>query len=489
MLFNSIHFIFFYPAVVLLYFLTPYRWRWALLLAASYYFYMCWNPMYLVLIAGTTLVSWFCGLQLGRASSRQVKNLYMIVTLFACLGTLFLFKYFNFTMDSIAWSSHLLGLNISLPALRLLLPVGISFYTFQTLSYTFDVYRGDIEPEKHLGVFAVYVAFFPQLVAGPIERSTRLMPQFYEKHSFSFERMCDGLKLMLWGFFKKLVIADRLSIYVDQVYNNPGAYNAPVVILATYFFAFQIYCDFSGYSDIAIGSAEVMGYRLMDNFNRPYFSKSIAEFWKRWHISLSTWFKDYLYIPLGGNRCSLFRWLMNLLIVFIVSGLWHGAAWTFVVWGALHGCYLIIEVLISRTKHGVPLRWRHILFPSTHRAVKVFITFHLVLVSWVFFRANSLSDALIIFRSMGDFHLSSWHPSVVFQQYLAKPALGSWELIIAFVSIGVMEGVHLLQRHGQMRHFLNNYPVWVRWPIYYGLMLGILLFGKFGSNAFVYFQF
>ena len=494
MLFNSIEFLIFFPIVVALYFLTPYRYRWPLLLAASYYFYMCWKPEYLVLIVVSTLIDYGVGLQLGKTREKGKRRRYLLLSLTTNLGLLFAFKYFNFFNDSARALFQHFNLFYGIPAFHVLLPVGISFYTFQTLSYTIDVYRGAQAPERHLGIFALYVAFFPQLVAGPIERSTRLLPQFYRRIDFDYERVTDGLKLMLWGFFKKIVIADRLALFVNAVYNDPTSWGGVSFIAATVFFAFQIYCDFSGYSDIAIGGAQILGYDLMDNFNRPYFSKSIGEFWKRWHISLSTWFRDYLYIPLGGNRVPKGRWYFNLFTVFLVSGLWHGANWTFVLWGALHGCYLILGVVTARWRRGAVLllgldRRRGLL-----KWLNVTWTFLLVSFAWIFFRANSISDAFYIVGHLFD-GVGAWLSRLLAfdlgRETIAPLLMGQnlWEFVLALGSIAFMEFVHLLQRHYRMRHFMREKPRWLRWTIYYAILFAILMFGKFSLTEFIYFQF
>ena len=305
---------------------------------------MCWKPEYIFLILFSTIVDYYCGLKMEGAQNRTYKKLFLTLSLFTNLSVLFAFKYLNFFSDSIRYILNEFNIFYNIPYFNVLLPVGISFYTFQTLSYTIDVYRGQKKAEKHLGVFALYVSFFPQLVAGPIERSTRLLPQLKKENSFDYLRFKNGLLLMLWGFFKKIVIADRLAVLVNTVYNNPIDYQGITLIIATIFFAFQIYCDFSAYSDIAIGASKIMGYDLMKNFNRPYFSKSIAEFWRRWHISLGSWFRDYLYFFLGGNKKGQLIWYKNLMLVFLISGLWHGANWTFVIWGFLHGFYMIFSI-------------------------------------------------------------------------------------------------------------------------------------------------
>ncbi|MBL4653924.1 MAG: MBOAT family protein, partial [Flavobacteriales bacterium] len=343
---------------------------------------MCWKAEYIILIAVSTIIDYIVAINIYKSKFKFIRKILLGISLVLNLGILFAFKYFNFFSQSILDSFNYFNIFYDVDFFDLLLPVGISFYTFQTLSYTIDVYRGKSKPETHLGIFALYVSFWPQLVAGPIERSTHLIPQFHQNHTFDYKRVVDGLRLMLWGFFKKIVIADRLAVYVNQVYNHPGWYDGFTVIFATVFFAFQIYCDFSGYSDIAIGSARIMGYDLMDNFNRPYFSKSIREFWSRWHISLSTWFRDYLYIPLGGNRVVKWRWHYNLFITFLISGLWHGANWTFIVWGGLHGIYLIVELKTNSILEPVRNlnKWYS-------KFTMVLFTFGLVLFSWIFFRA------------------------------------------------------------------------------------------------------
>ncbi len=321
----------------------------------------------------------------------------LVMSIVANVGILGFFKYINFVDANLTVLFGALHLGWAIPHLDIILPIGLSFHTFQSMSYTIEVYRGRQQAERHLGIYALYVMFYPQLVAGPIERPQNLLHQFREPHTFDAERVIDGLKLMLWGFFKKVVIADRLALYVNGIYDHPAAQHGWPLIIATYFFAFQIYCDFSGYTDIAIGAAQVMGFRLMDNFNRPYFAKSIVEFWQRWHISLSSWFRDYLYIPLGGNRVAVPRWCFNIMVVFLVSGLWHGANWTFIVWGALHGVYVIAGVATFAWQRKFLRIRRHARIGWSRRWIEAFVTFHLVLIAWVFFRAASLSDAGYIF--------------------------------------------------------------------------------------------
>jgi alginate O-acetyltransferase complex protein AlgI len=473
MLFNSLAFLVFFPIVTTLYFLLPQRVRWMLLLAASCIFYMYFIPIYILILFFTILIDYAAGILIERSEGATRKR-YLVISIISNVGVLAFFKYFNFMNGNLDHLAHVIHWNYPIQNLAIILPIGLSFHTFQAMSYTIEVYRGNQKAERHLGIYALYVMFYPQLVAGPIERPQNLIHQFYEHHAFDYRRVTDGLKLMLWGFFKKIVIADRLAELVNQVYDHPHQYTGIPLIIATYFFAFQIYCDFSGYSDIAIGAAQVMGFKLMDNFNRPYFSKSIAEFWKRWHISLSTWFKDYLYIPLGGNRVSVPRWYFNLFVVFLISGLWHGASWTFVVWGALHGVYLILG------QATLPIRshiYRALGLDQHGKAVrlwKVFITFHLVVLGWIFFRAHSMSDALyVITHLVGQLSLG----------------LDGFNVALALVVILFMESIHLLQRHRQMRSFLSTKPWYIRWAVYYTLTMAILFFGKMGEQSFIYFQF
>ena len=486
MLFNSIQFLIFFPIVVGLYFVIPHKYRWILLLAASYYFYMAWRAEYIFLIIISTLVDYYAGLMMEKQVEKSKRKKFLLLSLFSNLGLLFTFKYFNFFSNSLTEVFRYFNIFYDSPTFKLLLPVGISFYTFQTLSYSIDVYRGHKKAEKHLGYFALYVAFFPQLVAGPIERSQRLLPQFFDKHHFDYQRVTDGLKLMMWGFFKKVVIADRLAILVNQVYNNAQNYEGFPLVLATYFFAFQIYCDFSGYSDIAIGAAQVMGFNLMENFRRPYHAKSISEFWKRWHISLSTWFRDYLYIPLGGNRVKKGRWYLNLFLTFLISGLWHGANWTFIIWGAMHGFYLISAIwskgIVNKAYNFIGLRENS----KGRKIIDVLWTFHLVLIGWVFFRANSLNDVIYILSNALDFSSMSIN-NVLFGAI--NLGLKKYDIIIAISSILILELVHFKQRKTKMREFLSGKPIALRWSLYIAIFYSILLLGVFNLTEFIYFQF
>lgn len=490
MLFNSVEFLIFFPTVVTLYFLCPQRYRWMLLLAASYLFYSAWRFEYALLLLFSTIVDFWAARAMGNVTDPVKRRRYLVVSLVMNLGLLFTFKYFNFFNDSVRGLFTLFNVEYQFAGLDVLLPVGISFYTFQSLSYIFDVYRGKLKPEHHFGIFALYVAFFPQLVAGPIERATHMLPQFHIKHFFSEPRVNSGLRLMLWGMFKKVVIADRLAVYVNQVYNYPTDYTGWPLLLATYFFAFQIYCDFSGYSDIAIGAARVMGFELMENFRQPYVARSVTGFWRRWHISLSTWFRDYLYIPLGGNRVAPWRWYMNLAIVFLVSGLWHGAKWTFVIWGGLHALYVLLEIWLG----GVALwgmrrlgRTEGTLLPDW---LKIAITFHLVVFSWIFFRANSLGDALLIIQKLGQIGNTALSVTLFTPWIDAGVADPQVEMMLSVGLIVLLELIQWFERYiATMEGTFTNNPRWLRWLAYVAMAIAITNLGVAIDTPFIYFQF
>ena len=483
MTFNSFEFLIFFPIVAFLYYLLPKRARWPMLLIASYYFYMFYQPELVVLIFSTTLVSWLSAFAIEKTERRGFKKLFLALTLTVCLGVLFFFKYFNFLSGSITSLASLLGIETSLLVLELVLPVGISFYTFQTLSYVIDVYRGDIECERNFFFYALFVSFFPQLVAGPIERPGNLMPQLREEHGLFRDNLEAGAKYMLLGFFKKICVADALSVYVDSVYNNPEGAPSLAIAFATVLFAVQIYCDFSGYTDIATGCARVMGIRLMKNFDHPYSAVSVKDFWSRWHISLSGWFRDYLYIPLGGNRCSRVRHLFNLFFVFLVSGLWHGASFTFVLWGAVHGLYQIVGTLTLKWRNGLLAGLGKSPDSPSVVAVRRVLTFTLVTFAWVFFRANSLSDAGVLLSS-----LVSRHASIT--EALSFMGLGSVEILTAVLSVATLFFIdrimtreaedtedHLTARGGFI------YYVWIIAAVW------LLLLSRGLDSTFIYFQF
>ena len=480
MLFNSLQFLLFFPIVTALYFALPSRWQVPLLLAASCYFYMAFIPVYLLVLVAIVLIDYGAAFLIARAEGRRRKA-YLAISIVSNVALLAVFKYFNFINEQFAFLTGLAHLHHPVPAVvGLVLPIGLSFHTFQAMSYTIEVYRGRQEPERSLLIYALYVLFYPQLVAGPIERPYNLLPQLHRAHAFEYDRVANGLKLMCWGFFKKVVIADRVALYVDAVYPDPSHHPGLPLLLATYLFAFQIYCDFSGYTDIARGAAEVMGVRLMHNFASPYAARSVAEFWRRWHISLSTWFRDYVYLPLGGNRVARWRWYYNLIVVFILSGFWHGAAWTFIVWGLLHGIYVIgSEITRPVRDRCAALFGLHPAHP-VRRALQVLITFHLVAFAWIFFRADSLRNALSVVK----------HTFVpVFDLQLPKVGFDGFELAVAVAAIVTMEIVQYYQRRGSVRGRVAVLPVAWRWSLYYAATIAIVLFGTLNSRQFIYFQF
>lgn len=461
-------------------------------MAASCYFYMVFKPVYILILAFTILVDYIAGFAISK-SRGQKRKWCLIASICANIGVLAFFKYYNFFGETFRYIDDFIGLGLPTPPLlQILLPIGLSFHTFQSLSYTIEVYRGKTTVERHLGIFALYVMFYPQLVAGPIERPQNIIHQFKERHYFEYDRVKLGLQLMLWGMFKKVVIADRLAGFVNVAYNDVHSYSGISFIVATLFFAFQIYCDFSGYSDIALGSAQVMGYRLMLNFDRPYFAKSISEFWKRWHISLSTWFRDYLYISLGGNRVSKPRFYFNLFFTFLISGLWHGANWTYVIWGALNGFYLIAEMSWQGLVSDIKNHTRNRLGKAAINLILVLLTFSLTCFAWIFFRANTVEDAFYIVKHLFDGLINL--PTDVFSAPFVKLRIllgrDKWDFIIAWASIAVLLVTHYLQRGTSGRTILNQQNTAVRWSFYFALLSAILFFGAFNeSQQFIYFQF
>jgi D-alanyl-lipoteichoic acid acyltransferase DltB (MBOAT superfamily) len=440
---------------------------------------MCWNYKYIVLLLFTTIVCYSCAIWIYKTKIRGVKVSLLVFTLLVYLGTLFFFKYFNFFGEVINNAFQKFNIFYNIPAYHYLLPVGISFYTFQALSYTIDVYRGDIKPEYHFGKFALFKSFFPQLVAGPIERATHLLPQFSKKHEFSYVAFRDGIVLMTWGFFKKVVIADRVSEYASLVYNNPHSYQGLHFLIATLFFTIQIYCDFSGYSDIARGTARIMGYDLMVNFRMPYLSKSIREFWQRWHISLSTWFRDYFYISLGGSRVSKWRHYLNTFLTFLISGLWHGANWTFVIWGALHGFYMIFAMWTKSIREKINIFTGLSKAPALLSLIQILITCSLSIFAWIFFRARNLNEALFIIKSMT--HLQPVENINLFT-FKADMALSIFLILFLFI-VDIFEDRHSLSDK------LKLSPVYLKWTLLVGMICSIFVLGKWEQIDFLYFQF
>ncbi|MCI8430748.1 MAG: MBOAT family protein [Lachnospiraceae bacterium] len=493
MLFNSFHFLLFFPIVVLLYFLIPKSLKNLWLLAASCYFYISWNAKYMLLLFFSTAVTYASGLLLAYFSaknSRKWKKIIVGISFFLNLSLLFWFKYFDFIIVNI--NRILSGLHMRLlnPAFDILLPVGISFYIFQALSYTMDVYREETKVERNFMKYALFVSFFPQLVAGPIERSKNLLCQLGENHSFEFERVREGLLLMLWGYFLKLAVADRIAVVVDTVYGDYAAYGGGYLVVASVLFAFQIYGDFAGYSTIAAGAAQVMGFHLMENFDCPYFSQSVSEFWRRWHISLSTWFRDYLYIPLGGNRKGTLRKQFNILVVFLMSGLWHGAQWSFVVWGGLNGVFQIAGDCLKPVRDKLNRIFCLDRDTLGHKAAKVFVTFLLVDFTWVFFRADQLKDAFLIIKSI----LSVHNPWIFFDNSLYDLGLSRREFQVMLFSTGILLVSDFLKYRGiRIRKVIVQQELWCRWLCYISAVMFVLLFGVWGSayneSSFIYFQF
>ncbi|MDB5251209.1 MAG: putative rane protein involved in D-alanine export [Flaviaesturariibacter sp.] len=476
MLFNSIEFLLFFLIVIPLYFLLPHRLRWGMLLIASSIFYMYFKPVYILILLVTILIDYFAGIAIERTEAQKPRKLLLVLSLISNIGILFFFKYFNFISENLGGLLSLSGREVHLPVLNMLLPIGLSFHTFQAMSYTIEVYRGKQKAEKHLGYYALYVLYFPQLVAGPIERPQNILHQLREDHKFDYARFIDGLQLMLWGLFKKMVIADRLSVFVDTVYNNPHNFSGLPVILATVFFAFQIYCDFSGYTDVARGVSRIMGIELMVNFRRPYLSQSVSEFWRRWHISLSTWFRDYLYIPLGGSRGSSLFKMRNTLIVFGISGLWHGANWTYIFWGLLNGAFIIGETMLRRDKLDAYAAGTHSFGQTIRLYFNQLVCFILICFTWVFFRANSMGDAMHVIGSMFSFHDLSIGVATVSGSTLRLD-------FILILLLLMLEHFYEYRPRTAVRAISYQY-VWL-----YVLAVCIFTFGIYDKQAFIYFQF
>jgi alginate O-acetyltransferase complex protein AlgI len=471
MLFNSFYFLLFFPVVTLIYFLLPHKWRWLHLLIASCVFYSAFVPVYILILFFTIIVDYIAALYIEKAEGKKRKR-YLVISIIANVGVLAVFKYCNFLLDNMNQLMTALEIHTRpIPLLDIILPIGLSFHTFQAMSYTIEVYRGNQQAERHLGIYALYVMFYPQLVAGPIERPQNMLHQFRERHPFDPDNLVQGLRLMLWGLFMKVVVADRLALYVNAGYGNVAEHNGTTLLLATFLFAFQIYCDFAGYSYIALGAARSMGFRLMTNFNRPYLAASVATFWKRWHISLSTWFKDYVYIPLGGNRVGKARHFANLLIIFLLSGLWHGANWTFVIWGGLNGLYLILESMLATEHRNTGKRSR------LSHGLRIGITFLLISFSWIFFRATTVSEAFEIIRK-------------IVTDNGNVPFLNWGTLVYSFIGLSILllADSSRERRHGHW-YFAEHKKAWVRFSWYTAIVLLIVLLGVFDGGQFIYFQF
>jgi len=494
MLFNSAQFLLFFPIVVILYFVLPQKIRIYWLLVASYYFYMCWNVKYVVLILISTIVTYLSGLLLQKAKdsgySDKRKNLIVAGSFIINLGILGYFKYFNFFLESISDLFLAIGIRLNVPTLDILLPVGISFYTFQALSYTMDVYRDDIYAERNFFKYALFVSFFPQLVAGPIERSKYLLKQLDGSQTFEFERIRDGFILMLWGYFLKVVLADRIAIFVDGVYGNPIAFGGWYIVLATALFGVQIYCDFYGYSTIAMGAAKIIGINLMENFDAPYLAISVADFWRRWHISLTSWFKDYLYIPLGGSRKGTVRKYINKMIVFLVSGLWHGASLSFIVWGGINGIYQVIGEILMPLRDKMVDALKIDRKSIGHKVLHIVVTFSLVDFAWLFFRAGTMENALVLLKQMFSVH----NPWILIDGSIYDCGLNTKNFWLMIICIFILLFADICKNAGiKIREVICAQNLWCRYLILIFAICAILTFGVWGSGydaaGFIYFQF
>lgn len=479
MLFNTLTYFWFFCIVFTVYWFIlnkRYKLQNLFLLAASYCFYGWWDARFLILICISSTADFFIGRAMQDQTTISKRKLLLAICLLFNLGILGFFKYYNFFIESFLAISKSLNVNLSVATLKIILPVGVSFYTFQSLSYTIDIYRNKIKPTNDYISFLAFVAFFPQLVAGPIERATHLLPQFLKERTFDTENVKSGFRFILWGLFKKMVIADRLAYFVDHVYNSSANYSGITLVAVAFMFGFQIYCDFSGYSDIAIGSARLLGFDLMQNFRFPYFSKSLQEFWRRWHISLSTWFRDYVYVPLGGNQVSKKRWIFNILITFILSGLWHGAAATFILWGFLHGLFLVVESYIKPEQSSKLKNW-----------LGFVTTFSFVNLALIFFRSKSLDQSLEIFSRIPEFNWifidqlqNAWHTNNQFKEFAISIMVGFPVFLITEV----------LSRKNDFNELIVNLSTIRRWGIYLFFTALILIFGVLDlAPQFIYFQF
>ena len=468
MLFNSLSYLIFFPFVCILYWNLPNKYRNGMLLVASYYFYMNWQPIYAFLILISTITTWLCGIKIDNASTTNicVRKTYLALCIIFNLSILFFYKYLNFITDIIFSLLSFVNIRMQVPHFDILLPVGISFYTFQAIGYTIDVYKNKIQAERSFFTYALFVSFFPQLVAGPIELASNLLCQFHKKHMFDSYQFIEGLKLMVWGFFMKLCIAENVAPYVNAVYNNIAQHNGSSILLASFFFTFQIFCDFGGYSLIAIGTSRCLNFTLMHNFNRPYLTTSMKDFWRRWHISLSSWFTEYVYIPLGGNRCSAIRNNRNLMVTMLVSGAWHGANWTFILWGGYHGLLLVINKLFAK-----------IHFPSWTKPIGIIICFILIMFGWVLFRANNVHDAISAYKKMAFEYGPLYHGE------------GIPSLVLPIVLIIFLMCKEIKDEIGLKLHFMNSKNLYVSSFWTGAMIILILLCAKFESGQFIYFQF
>lgn len=481
MLFNSIDFAIFLPIVFALYwfvFNNNLKYQNILLLTSSYFFYACWDYRFLFLLVFSTLLDYFSGIMMRDSGSEARKKFWFWASILINVGFLGVFKYYNFFVSSFADALGLFGFNVSITTLNVILPVGISFYTFHGLSYVIDIYKNRIEPERNFINYSVFVCFFPLLVAGPIERATHLLPQIQKKREFDYSNAVDGLRQILWGLFKKIVIADGCAEFANMIFDGSAQFNGSAHILGAIFFTFQIYGDFSGYSDIALGTAKLFGINLLRNFAYPYFSRDIAEFWRRWHISLSSWFRDYLYIPLGGSTGGIGMRIRNTFIIFLVSGFWHGANWTFIVWGFLNALFIMPSIIFQTNRNNIEIIAKGKYLPSFKEFASVLITFSLTVFAWIFFRASSLTSAID--------YISKIFSKSVFQIPIYTNRFSSLLLLFIVLLFTLVEWI------GREHHFaiqgINRINVKLRWVFYFVIILSIVIsFGK--AQSFVYFQF
>jgi len=488
MLFNSINFAFYLLTVVSIYAIIPSKIRAIWLLISSYYFYSCCNKTYVIILLIVTLTTYFGGLKIQKTDNIKYKKMYFIFIILIILSLLTYFKYINFILTTFNESIKFIGIESKFEVINLLLPIGISFYTFVAIGYLIDVIRGKIKAEKNIIIYSLFVSFFPAILSGPIERSYHLIPQLKLMKRPEYEKVREGFILLLWGLFCKIVIADRLALVVNSIFNDIYSYSGVSYIIASLFFTFQIYLDFAGYTYMAMGIAKFFNIDLINNFNKPYISKTVTEFWGRWHISLSTWFRDYLYIPLGGNRVPKIRWALNTLIVFVVSGIWHGAAYTFLIWGTIHGVILIVEKLIYGSKIKNVRNENTII-----KFLQTLLTFSIVSIAWVFFRAKTVSDAIHIISNYFNFKVFSL--STLFQNGGVLKSFGCtlFDFVISIVFLLLFILIQLITSKNDNGEYIayniKQLPTFLRWTIYVSISIMILWFGKFGMNKFLYSKF
>jgi len=490
MLFNSFGFLVFFIVVTTLFFTIPNRFRWSLLLFASCFFYMFFKPEYILILAFTIVVDYFAGILIESAEGQKRKQFFLIMSLVANIGVLAVFKYYNFINDQVTGIARLLGYANHIPYLIWILPIGLSFHTFQAMSYTIEVYRGNQKSERHFGIYSLYVMFYPQLVSGPIERPQNMLHQFHEEKHFSYENLFYGLQRIIWGIFKKVVIADRLAMMVDYIYKDPYPWHGLPILLAVILFAFQIYCDFSGYSDIAVGTARVMGYKLMENFNYPFRSRNITEFWRRWHISLYSWFNDYLFTPVVINKRAWGSWgvVFALLVTFSISGLWHGANWTFILFGVLHGLAVSYEFLTKKYRK----RWSKKLPVFLYGRLSILITFCYACITWIFFRSTSVHQAVYMLKNLFKTNANGQYFYLGVAEIRGLPStymgLPFWQFAGSLMLIPFLFFSEWLLSGDNMNRF-RTFPVYLRWAAFYIIILSVLILGVFDTKQFIYFQF